>query len=134
MTAAQGSSHDRKRKTFQVEYQVVPSFANKDIWVATRPCKLLSVREVHSVVSGSGGTLRPRKITDTTAPGAAASATCIELTAAISLETTINTVQTPTLVTTGNVQIFKAGNRLAILSAGTITGVVGVLVFEFEAL
>lgn len=133
---AYGSSHDRYRKRFQVPFMLdAASAIAANVWIATRPCRLKSIKEIHSVVGGASAAIRPRKITDTSAPGAAASATVIELAPAIDLTATINTIQTSTLVTTGTVPIFHVGDRLCHSTAGTLTGLAGgVVVYEFEAL
>ena len=80
-----------------------------------------SIQSVQSVASTSG-TLKIRVITDTTAPGAAASSTCVELVSAISTASTANTVVTATKV--AGVRILP-GNRIATLSGGTQTNLVG---------
>lgn len=132
-----GSSHDRYRKQFTVNFPLSAATAiASNVWVATRPCKLIGVKEIHSVVGGTSAAIRPRKITDTSAPGASAGATVIELTsAAIDLTATVNVTQTPTLVTTGSVPYFKVGHRLCHSTAGTLTGLAGgVVEYTFEAL
>jgi hypothetical protein len=138
-TKTVGSSSDRQRALFHVTYKYLSGdHVNADIWICHRPAKLLAIRENHSVVSTSG-TLRFRKITDTSAPGAAASATVIELTSATLLTSTvINTIQTITPTTTPNlvagVTQFQQGDRLAQISAGTVGTPVGVIVFTFQAM
>jgi hypothetical protein len=83
--------------------------------------------EVESVVStqsvaSTSGTLKIRVITDTTAPGAAASSTCVELVSAISTASTANTPVTATKVAGERI---LPGNRIASLSGGTQTNLVG---------
>lgn len=80
-----------------------------------------SVDHAQSVASTSG-TLNIRVISDTTAPGAAASATCVELVSAISTASTANTVVSATLV--AGVYLYP-GDRIACLSGGTQTNLVG---------
>ena len=86
--------------------------------------KCISMQSTQSVASSSG-TLKVRAITDTTAPGAAASATCVELCGnasnTISTSSTANTVATATLVDT----VVLPGSRIATLSGGTQTNLVG---------
>jgi hypothetical protein len=89
-------------------------------------CKYLvdSVVWTKSVVSTSG-TLKLRVITDTSAPGAAASATVVELlstTLDLSAGIAVNTVSTASLVS--GVYLLP-GNRIASLDGGTLTGLVG---------
>jgi hypothetical protein len=52
------------------------------MWIAPRAGKVVSIKEIHSVVGGAACAVRPRKITDTSAPGAVASATVKEITTA----------------------------------------------------
>jgi hypothetical protein len=107
------------------------------VGILPRKCKLLEVAEVHSVVGGSGASVRPRKITaDAKAPGATAGTGVTELTtAAIDLTATANTVQNPALSATAGDLIFQAGDRLAEDYAGTLTGLAGcVIAYRFLAL
>ena len=80
-----------------------------------------SVYTTQSVASTSG-TFKLRKITDTSAPGAAASSTVVELVSAISTASTANTVTAATKV--ADIRI-NPGNRIASLSGGTQTNLVG---------
>jgi hypothetical protein len=108
------------------------------VFVAPYACRVVSVREIHSVVGGAAAAVRPRKITDTSAPGAAASATVKEITtAAFDLTATINTPQIGTLVTSAvpvaNSDFYlAAGDRLALDFSGTLTGLVGTIVFHIK--
>lgn len=105
---------------------LLASSVDTDIWRAPQAAIVLSVTESHSVVGGASAAVRPRKITDTSAPGAAAGATVKEITAAaIDLTTTVNTVQTPALSATPADYTFATGNRLALDFSGTLTGLVG---------
>ena len=98
------------------DYFIVPDFGCK--------YKVDSIKWTKSVVSTSG-TLKIRKITDTSAPGAAASSTVVELlstTLDLSAGIAVNTVTTASLVA----DIFLLpGNRIATLDGGTLTGLVG---------
>lgn len=97
-----------------------------DIWVAPGPYMVVDVRESHSVVGGAAAAVRPRKITDTSAPGAGAGATVKEITqAAFDLTASINTSRQGTLSATQSDYIFAAGDRLALNFTGTLTGLVG---------
>lgn len=109
--------------------------ASVDQWafVADRPYKALGFREAHSVVGGAAAAVRPRKVTDTSAPGAAASGTVVELTSAnIDLTATINTVVTPTLVTAGGANLLATGDKIGLDFSGTLTGLVGKLFIYLE--
>jgi hypothetical protein len=111
---------------------------DRHIFVAPYACRLVSVREIHSVVGGAAAAVRPRKITDTSAPGAAASATVKELTtAAIDLTATINVTQVATLTaiaaTVTNSDIYlAAGDKLALDFSGTLTGLIGNLTLHLK--
>ena len=82
------------------------------------------VADVDSLQStaSSSGTITLRKITDTSAPGASAGTTVVELTSAISTSSTANTRTSPTIVS--NV-VLKPGDHIARKSGGTQTNLVG---------
>lgn len=106
--------------------------ASVDTWafVADRSYRVIGVREAHSVVGGSGATVRPRKITaaTTAAPGASVAAGITELTtAAIGLETSVNVAQTATLTATDADRLLAVGDKIGLDFAGTLTGLVGQL-------
>jgi hypothetical protein len=99
---------------------------DRDVWVSNGNYMLVGIKTTHAVVGGASAAVRPRKITDTSAPGAAASATVKELTTAvIDFTASVNTVRTPTLVSTKADLKFKSGDRLALDASGTVTGLVG---------
>lgn len=109
--------------------------ASVDNWafIAPRACKIVSIKEVHSVVGGSSAAVSPRKVTDVSAPGAAAGATVKELcTAGFDLTATANTVVTGTLSATASDYAFAAGDKLGLDFSGTLTGLVGHITFEFQ--
>src|SRR5687768_11731264 len=87
---------------------------DKHIWIcpAGQSFRLISYSAVHSTVGGASAAVRPRKTTGTSAPGAAASGTVIEQSAAVDLTATVNTVVTPTLTATEAGRIFSPGDRL----------------------
>jgi hypothetical protein len=123
-----GRGHD-----FSVRVDLTATAVDTNVWIAHRRCKLLGIRELHSVVGGAAAAVRPRKITaDATAPGAAAGATVKELTTAnIDLTATANTAITPALVATTADLTFATGNKLALDFSGTLTGLVGMIEFHF---
>jgi hypothetical protein len=107
---------------------LLASAVDTDIWVAPQAAIVVGFRESHSVVGGASAAVRPRKITDTSAPGAVASGTVKELTTAnIDLTATINTVVSPALSATVADLTFAVGNRLALDFSGTLTNLVGQL-------
>lgn len=116
--------------------ELLAASVDKWIFVADRAYKVVSVREVHSVVGGSGAVVRPRKVTaaGTAAPGDAAGATVKELTAAdIGLETTINVSQDAGLSATVADLNLAAGDKIGLNFGGTLTGLVGSLSIELVA-
>jgi hypothetical protein len=108
------------------QYISAPAAAGYWQFAADVPCKVVAINEVHSVVSGGGATLKIRKVTDTSAPGATAGATVVEqLSSALALDSTINTSVTGSLSATASDHLMAAGDKLAFLFAGTMTGYVG---------
>lgn len=104
--------------------------ASVDNWafVSPRTLQIISIREIHSVVGGGSAAVRPRKVTDTSAPGAAASSTVKELTtAAFDLTTVINTTVVATLSATAADLQLAAGDKIGLDFSGTLTGLVGVM-------
>lgn len=101
-------------------------------WVAPYACQVVAVKEVHSVVGGAAAAISPRKITvNGTAPNAAAGANVKELvSAAISLTSTVNTVQTGSLSSTVSDLQLAVGDRLAYNITGTIGTPTGYLQVE----
>lgn len=93
---------------------------------AAQAYQLKSLDHIQSVASSSG-TLKVRKITDTTAPGAAASSTCVELINASGSNTlsTASTANTRVSATPVADVLIYPGNRIACLSGGTQTNLVG---------
>ena len=112
-----------------IRTDLMAASVDKWMFVADRAYQVIGFREVHSVVGGSGAVVRPRKVTDATAPGAAAGATVKELTTAdIDLTTTINTVVTPTITATAADALLAAGDKVGLNFGGTLTGLVGELI------
>ncbi len=118
--------------------EILAASVDKHVFTAPFACRVVSVREIHSVVGGSGATVRLRKITDTSAPGAAASTTVKELTTAgFDLTATINTTQQATLVAAAS-QVknsdfwLAAGDKLALDFGGTLTGLVGLVTIHIK--
>lgn len=109
---------------------------DRTVWICPNlgtAYRLAYISYNYAVAGGASAALRPRKITDTSAPGAAASSTVIEQSAAFDLTQTANTVRTPALTGTDAQRTFKPGDRLAVDASGTMTGLVGLmLAFYFE--
>jgi hypothetical protein len=108
---------------------------DRHVFVADRAYRVQSIREIHSVVGGSGAVVRPRKITaaGTAAPGDAAGATVKELTTAdIDLTTTVNVAQTATMTATAADRLLAVGDKIALNFGGTLTGLVGRLIIVLQ--
>lgn len=125
----------RVSTTFSVSVQIAA--ASVDCWAFIAPvaCQVVSVKEIHSVVGSTSAAVRPRKVTDTSAPGAAASATVKELTTAgFDLTAAINTTQTLALSATPSDYQLAAGDKIGLDFSGTLTGLVGVVTIALKAL
>lgn len=125
MRRSDGSTGTIPENVF-ITSELLAASVDNDVWVADGDYEVVEFAETHSVVGGAAAAVRPRKITDTSAPGAAAGATVKELTTAnIDLTASINTVRRPTLTATKADRKFKRGDRLALDFSGTLTGLVG---------
>jgi len=122
--------------TFSVSIDLLAASVDTVMFVAKDPCRIVGFSEIHSVAGGSGAAVRPRKILAATvaAPGAAAAAGVIELTASIDLTTTVNTLVSPAITATAAQTLFAAGDKLALDFSGTLTALVGRLTAHFESL
>ena len=115
-----------------ISVPAVAASVDTDIWVSNGNYKLVAIRTTHSVVGGASAAARPRKVTDTSAPGAAASATVLELAAAIDFTASVNVVRSPALTALASTTRFKSGDRLALDFSGTLTGLVGHITFYLK--
>jgi len=86
------------------------------------------VRYSYATAGAASSTARLRKITDTSAPGAAASGTVIELTNTMAMDAAANTARLATFSATAAQRRVKAGDRLAIDFAGTVTALAGLVI------
>lgn len=104
-------------------------------YIAQRACKVVSIKEVHSHAGGTSAAVLVRKVTDTSAPDATASATVKDLiSAAFDLTAAANTTQTGTLSSTASDYTFAAGDKVGIKFTGTLTALAGgVVTVEFQA-
>lgn len=96
-----------------------------DIMVMPVAGYIEDVRYSYNTAGAASSTARLRKILDTSAPGAAASATVIELTNTMALDATANTARQATFSATQAQRRVKAGDRLAIDFTGTVTALAG---------
>lgn len=94
------------------------------IFVATRPCAIKAISEVHTTAGSSTPTLQVERLTGTTALGAGS----LVLETAFDLAGTANTVQRGEIIPTGNVVGLSLGDRLALRVSGTLTSLKGVCV------
>lgn len=121
--------------TFSVSVPILAAAVDTWAFIAPVACQVVSVKEIHSVVGSTSAAVRPRKVTDTSAPGAAASATVKELTTAgFDLTATINTTQTLTLSATAADYQLAAGDKIGLDFSGTLTGLVGVVTIALKAI
>lgn len=120
-----------------IEATLDAASVDKHVLIANRAYEITSVREIHSVVGGSGADVRPRKIlaASASAPGASAGANVKELTTAVlDLTSTADTQVSGTLAATAADLQFAAGDKLSLLFSGTLTGLVGRLVITLKAI
>lgn len=120
-----------------VTISVPISAASVDSWVfiADRAYEVVSIEEIHSVVGSTNAAVKLRKVTDTSAPGAAASSTVKELaTAGFDLTATVNTTQTATLSETASDYQLADGNKIGMDFSGTLTNLVGVVTIALKAI
>ena len=109
----------------EVPFRAAGDLVDQWAFIADRAYQVTAIKEVHTVASTSG-TMLPRKITDTSAPGAGAGATVKDfLTAALNTNTAANTIQTGTLSATGSDLQLAAGDKIGIKTGGTATGLAG---------
>lgn len=95
-------------------------------WIAPVACYVTNFWEIHQVVGsdGSAVTVTLEKLTGTTAPDSGVEM----LSTALSLKATANTLQTGVLTETLTNRNLKAGDRLCLKDAGTLTAVSNVAV------
>jgi hypothetical protein len=95
-------------------------------FVATRPCVVVRISEVHTTAGSSTPTLQVEKLTGTTALDSGSTL----LKTAFNLASTANTVQTGDLIDGGTKTALSMnkGDRLALKDIGTLTAIAGVCV------
>jgi len=117
-----------------ISWPLSATMPDADIAVINRAIKITRVDLTISVQGGTGAAIDVRKITDTSAPGAAASSTVKEFFATPGQDLhslTINTVTNVPLSATAADITLAAGNRIAINMSGTLTGLVGQVTITF---
>lgn len=106
-------------------------------FLASRPCKVLTIREVHDTAGsdGSAVTLQVKKHTGTQAPGTGTNLLTNNTNAGFDLKGAANTAQTGALVGTAGATTLAVGERLGLDFTGTLTALAGLLVeVELEML
>jgi hypothetical protein len=121
--------------TKSVSIELLAASVDKWCFIADRAYEVTGISEVHSVAGGSAAAVKFRKVTDVSAPGAAAGATVKELaTAAFDLTTTADTVVAATLSATPADYRLAAGNKIGADFSGTLTGLVGLATIHLKAI
>jgi hypothetical protein len=121
--------------TKSITVELLAASVDQWVFIADRAYEVTGISEIHSVVGGASAAVKFRKITDTSAPGAAAGATVKELaTAGFDLTAVINTTQNATLSATASDYQLAAGNKIAADFSGTLTGLVGHATIHLKAI
>ena len=117
-----------------INIDLLAAIVDKWVFIADGPYRVRAISESHSVVSTSG-TARIRKVTDTSAPGATASSTVLELHTAnfdLSAGVAIDITTDATLaLPLADLQLAD-GDKIGINVGGTLTGLVGVITLELD--
>ena len=92
-------------------------------FIASRPYEVMEIRAVWSVAGGSGATLQVERLTGATAEGSGDNI----INTAIALTTTANTVNEKKNTALSN-RSLSTGDRLALVDAGTLTGLSNLVV------
>jgi len=91
-------------------------------FTAYRPCEVLQVTEVHTVISDDNATLDIEKLTGTTALDSGSSI----LTAVYDLTSTANTIVRKKRLDLSSNRQLKHGDRLALKDGGNLTAIEGI--------
>jgi len=96
------------------------------VFVATRPCIVTRISEVHTTAGTNGGavTLQVERLQGTETPDSGNTL----LVTAFNLKGTANTVQVGEIVSGTTVTALSVGDRLCLKDSGTLTDVAGVCV------
>ncbi len=121
-----------------INYNFNASSVDSWVFIADRAYTVVSIKEIHSVAGDDGGavTMDVRKVTDGSAPGAAAGATVKEfLSAAFDLKSSANATVTGSLTATAADLNLAAGNKIGINFVGTLATLAGAVVtIELKAI
>jgi hypothetical protein len=106
-----------------VNVPIAAATVDSNVFIATGPCEVVGVSEVHTVAGSDGGavTLDVTKCDGTEAPASGVTV----LSSTIDLKGTANTVVNRTLTATTADRKLIAGERLGINVTGTLTALAG---------
>jgi hypothetical protein len=106
-----------------VNVPIAATTVDSNVFIATGPCEVVGVSEVHTVAGSDGGavTLDVTKCDGTEAPASGVTV----LSSTIDLKGTANTVVNRTLTATRADRKLIAGERLGINVTGTLTALAG---------
>jgi hypothetical protein len=109
-----------------VNVPIAAATVDSNVFIATGPCEVVGVSEVHTVAGSDGGavTLDVTKCDGTEAPASGVTV----LSSTIDLKGTANTVVNRTLTATTADRKLIAGERLGINVTGTLTALAGGIV------
>lgn len=110
----------------EVSQQLLATTVSQSVFIADGNYVVAGVQVVPNVAGGSGATVTVEVCTGTQAPGSGTA----QLTAALALNGTINTVVAGTLIAAPTA--IAAGNRVGIVMAGTLTALVGVVSIQLQ--
>ncbi len=106
--------------TINVPITAAADHISRNVFVADRAYRLVSVEEAH-VTASTSGTLQVNKCTGTQAPSAGTNM----LTSTISTAGTANTVVSGTLSATDAARLLADGDRIGLVTGGTVTNIAG---------
>lgn len=113
------------RDTFVITYRVASSVADAIFGIVPVKSELVSVKEVHGTAGSDGsavsGVIERLQGTETSTNGD-------DVATGINFKGTADTVQTATIVTASNVNIFAAGDRVGLDVTGTTTALANVII------
>lgn len=121
VVAGSGAGTDAITATYQTD--AAAALPTRTIFTAPFACVVSAVKEIHDVAAGATSTVGIYKDTGTTAMGGGT----IILAAAVDMNATARTVQTPALSATAADYTLAAGDRLSVkVASGSATASAGV--------
>jgi hypothetical protein len=110
----------------EITVQLIASTVSQAVFVADDNYQVVGVQAVAEVLGGSGATVTVEVLTGVQAPGAGVA----QLSSALVLNGTAHQVQTGSLIASPTTAV--AGNRIGIVMAGTLTGLVGSITIAIQ--